>query len=279
MARTGRIKMEGEAFYHVIGRIANKAFLMRNREVKEMFLKFLLKASEFSGVCVVTYIIMDNHFHLLVYVPSAAAVDDAELLRRIGVLYGRVKMENLKSRWEEIPDSVAGAEKEAYRIRMGDLSMFMKTFVQRFTQWFNGRYKHEGGLWGGRFKSVLIESGEQLRAVVNYIHNNSVRARLTRLAGEYEWSALRAARNGDAFARRGLSLVGVDWRVDPVCGECDKRLSNGKIMGSESFVKRVLNMFSASVPRSGRRRNCCFEYCGVRFTSSHGQRSAPRMAA
>ena len=30
MARIARIKAEGEAFYHVVSRIANKAFLLNN---------------------------------------------------------------------------------------------------------------------------------------------------------------------------------------------------------------------------------------------------------
>ena len=35
MSRIARIKAEGEAFYHIVSRIANKAFLLNNDEKKE----------------------------------------------------------------------------------------------------------------------------------------------------------------------------------------------------------------------------------------------------
>ena len=271
--------MEGEAFYHVISRIANSAFLLKNRRIKEKILEILTKASDFSGVDTITYVIMDNHLHLLIRVPSASAVNDTELMRRIGVLYGKSRRDLLEERWKSLDENAVEAEKNEYRARMGDLSMFMKTAMQRFTQWFNREYGHEGGLWCGRFKSVLVENGEQLRTVVNYIHNNPVRAKMVLRAGAYVWSALHAARAGNIWAQRGLSLVGVDWREEIVCGKRDKRFSNGKIMGCESFVRSILKRIPVLAYRSTRRPNCHFEYCGVQFTASHGQRSAPRRVA
>ena len=49
MARIARIKAEGEAFYHVVSRIANKAFLLNNDEKKEVFVNMLHRAADFSG--------------------------------------------------------------------------------------------------------------------------------------------------------------------------------------------------------------------------------------
>ena len=71
----------------------------------------------------------------------------------------------------------------------GDLSEFMKTFKQRVSQWYNSNYSHEGTLWGGRFKSVLVEDGRYLRNLVAYIHGNPIRAGLVTRAADYEWSA------------------------------------------------------------------------------------------
>ena len=71
------------------------------------------------------------------------------------------------------------------RARMGDLSEFMKTFKQRVTQWYNRELGHEGTLWCGRFKSVLLERDEAVRVVANYIHHNPVRARMVDSADNY----------------------------------------------------------------------------------------------
>ena len=88
MARINRVKAGGEAYYHVVTRVANRAFLFGDAERKRRLLDMLRRAAEFSGVDVVTYAVMDNHLHLCVHVPERAAVGDGEVLRRVGVLYG-----------------------------------------------------------------------------------------------------------------------------------------------------------------------------------------------
>jgi REP element-mobilizing transposase RayT len=149
MARIKRIKAECEAFYHVVSRIANKAFLLNDAKRKNTFVNMLHRAADFSGVDVVTYVVMDNHFHLCVRVPKKAEeVPEAEVLRRVGVLYGddrRLALEKRLAAFRADSDeSSANAEIERYRVRMGDSSEFMKTFKQRVSQWYNSNYDHEG---------------------------------------------------------------------------------------------------------------------------------------
>lgn len=286
MARMNRnmIKTDGEAYYHVVSRIANSAFLLRDAERKRHLLDMLRRAAEFSGVDVATYAIMDNHVHICVRVPKRRDVDEGEVLRRVGVLYGKRRRESLEQEFDALRAARRTDEIEAVlgrlRARMGDLSEFMKTFKQRVSQWYNGKFGHEGTLWGGRFKSVLVENGEYLRAVVRYIHGNPVRARIVRSAEEYEWSALGAAARGDAFARKGLTLVGLRdvEGLPPEDGAVrDRRLSNGVVVGSRRFVER-----SEAWPAVGRRvaasRIVVFSHGGVGFFSTHGQRSAPAAA-
>ena len=163
MARIARIKAEGEAFYHVVSRIANKAFLLDNCEKKRVFVNMMHRAADFSGVDVITYVVMDNHFHLCVRVPRREGeVPESEVLRRVGVLYGEDRRDALEKCLagfrEEGDDTTVAAELAKLRARMGDLSEFMKTLKQRVSQWYNSNYSHEGTLWSGRFKSVLVEN-------------------------------------------------------------------------------------------------------------------------
>ena len=333
MARSARIKADGVAYYHVVSRVANKAFLFGDAKRKGRVLDFLRRSAEFSGVDVVTYALMDNHIHLCVRVPEqrevgadeiahrsvgagemvhhSASMDEVarcnvsavevlhqsvnmdevarcnvsagEVVRRVGVLYGARRREALERnlsvlRREGLLDE-AEAELERYRRRMGDLSEFMKTFKQRVSQWYNGEAGHEGTLWEGRFKSVLIEGGEYLRAVVNYIHMNPVRAKIVPHASQYAWSALGAASLGDAFALKGLSLVGVGLEgLSPQeAGVRDRRLSNGVILGSLGFVRRFGAMFAFGFGRRGR-RIVSFSRHGTDLYATHGQHSAPKAA-
>ena len=282
MARIARIKAEGEAFYHVVSRIANKAFLLDDAEKKRVFVNMMHRAADFSGVDVITYVVMDSHFHLCVKIPEREGeVPESEILRRVGVLYGKDRRDALERRLagcrEEGDDAAADAELARLRSRMGDLSEFMKTFKQRVSQWYNSNYGHEGTLWGGRFKSVLVEDGRYLRNLAAYIHGNPIRAGLVARAADYEWSAPGAAAKGDIRARKGLSLLGVEWGEGGFAVR-DGRFVNGVIIGSRAFVGEMAS-----------RHSLCFGDVAVKVRqfvlgmvktcATHGQRSTPAEAA
>ena len=77
MARSARVKAAGAAYYHVVSRVANRAFLFGDAKRKGRILDFLRRSAEFSGVDVVTYALMDNHIHLCVRVPEGGDVGAA----------------------------------------------------------------------------------------------------------------------------------------------------------------------------------------------------------
>ena len=282
MARIARIKAEGEAFYHVVSRIANKAFLLNNDEKKEVFVNMLHRAADFSGVDVITYVVMDNHFHLCVRVPRREGeIPESEILRRVGVLYGEDRRAALEKRLagfrEEGDDTAIAAELEKLRARMGDLSEFMKTLKQRVSQWYNSNYSHEGTLWSGRFKSVLVEDGRYLNNLIAYIHGNPIRAGIVTRAADYKWSAPGAAAKGDIRARKGLSLLGVEWGEGGFAVR-DGRFVNGVIIGSRAFVGEMASRHSLCFgPVSVKVRQ--FVLGMVKTCATHGQRSNPAEAA
>ena len=247
MARVNRIKAEGEAHYHVISRVANQAFLFKADGIKDTVVNMLHRAAEFSGVDVLSYVVMDNHFHLCIRVPEKGMVSEEEVLRRVEVLYGENRITGLKKELEALrgdgDDEKADSIIDRYRARMGDLSEFMKTFKQRVTQWFNSNHRHEGALWSGRFKSVLLEEGKYVSNVVDYIHNNPVRAGIVTRLRDYRWSAAGAAARGDSRALKGLSLVG-EWGGGGGSAGRDRRFGNGVILGSKGFVERMAGEFS-----------------------------------
>ena len=247
MARVNRIKADGVSYYHVISRVANQAFLLKGAEIKDTVVNMLHRAADFSGVDVLSYVVMDNHFHLCIRIPEKMVVPEEEVLRRIGVLYGEDRMEDIRCNLEELrkdgDDEAVGVLIEKYRARMGDLSEFMKTFKQRVTQWFNANNGHEGTLWSGRFKSVLMEEGKYVSNVVDYIHNNPVRAGIVKRVRDYRWSAAGATTIGDSRALKGLSLVG-EWGGGDGMMSRERRIGNGILIGSKGFVTRMSHEFS-----------------------------------
>jgi len=51
------------------------------------------------------------------------------------------------------------------------------------------KYQRSGTLWGGRFKSSLVESERYLLTLYRYIELNPVRARMVEHPAEYSWSS------------------------------------------------------------------------------------------
>ena len=268
-----------------------REFLLRDERIKKRLLDLMRRAAEFSGVDVCTYVLMDNHLHLCVHVPEPAEVDEGTVVERVGTLCGEARAAELRNELERL--RAEGREDEAirmldrlrarmgdlseFRARMGDLSEFMKTFKQRVTQWYNRELGHEGTLWCGRFKSVLLDNGDAVRAVANYIHLNPVRARMVEAADGYRWSGLGAAVRGDRRAIRGLSAIGMEG-LSPSRGADmlarDPRLVNGLIVGGIGFVREMAGRLSAKFRGSPTLRKI-----GMSLYASHGSRSAPRRVA
>ncbi len=214
--RANRLKVQGcEATYHCMTRAVNGERLFDDRE-KEVLRKMIWQVADFCGVKVLTYCIMSNHFHVLVRVPEAAEVSDAELLRRYKVLYPKpTKYQEASMKVLERDLADGGEEAEVVRqrlmVRMGDVSEYMKTVKQRFTVWFNKSHQRYGTLWADRFKSVLVEGeGNPLRTMAAYIDLNSVRAGIVDDPKDYRFCGYAEAVAGSAPAGEGLIHIWAD---------------------------------------------------------------------
>jgi len=197
--------------YHVIARVSRGEFLFGDLE-KERMRRMLWQMAEFCGVEVLTYAVMSNHVHVVVRVPvkveADAAVMNAEVLRRFGVLYRKGAMLEAAKGLEGASEEGWGEFRRKHLAMMHDLSWFMRMFKQRFALWFNAYHKTFGTLWAERFTSVVIEGrGEALLAVCAYVDLNPVRAGIVADPREYRWSGYGEAVGGRSAPRRGIEGV------------------------------------------------------------------------
>lgn len=189
------------AIYHCISRVVDRQFVLGDLE-REKFRTFMRMQENFSGCRILSYCIMSNHFHLLLEVPPMPkdGLSDDELLKRLSALKNRdllatVTLE-LKRAREAGNDDWAAAIHARYTYRMHSLSEYMKTLLQRFTQWFNRVRERKGTLWEQRYKSVIVESGTAARTMAAYIDLNPVRAGIVSDPAKYRWSSYGEAIGG-----------------------------------------------------------------------------------
>lgn len=195
--------------FHVVSRVVDRNRVFEEEE-KGQFLGMMRQLEGFSGVEVLTYCLMGNHFHLLVHVPKRPEeISDKEVRERMLKLYGKKKM---AAKDKEIAERHEMGdhefEKDLYdrmRARMYDLSQFVKDLKLWFSKWFNGVHERKGTLWEERFRSTLVEPEEgAMTRVAAYIELNPVRAGLVSEPHEYKWCSFAEATAGSSKARAGI---------------------------------------------------------------------------
>lgn len=305
MARTRRVKSENDAFYHVMSRTAGKRFLLKDPRIKRIMIDSLRVAAEFSGVKIGSYVIMDDHFHLMVEVPTIETalaeiaknlgpvpekmkkkIPEEEVMRRLAVLKGEKRAKEIAGYIKMLRQSKQKREAEAeidrYRKRMQDLSQFVKTFKEVFNLRFKKLVNYSGTIWGERFKSTIIENEKYYNNCRKYIESNPVRARMVVLPEEYPWSSAGGAARGEAFAVKcrnyTLSLIigsddenGDSPRKQGAESGLDvtKRVPQiglGKILGGKEFVRVSGVEFSAALYG----KKCRAKQVGGWAFTSHG---------
>ncbi len=211
--RMRRLKITGAcAVYHCISRIVNGEFLF-DAVAKERLRRQMWQVADFSGVEVLTYCLMSNHFHVLIRVPDReeVVVSDRELVRRYAVLYPEPRpYQAMTVKYLAAALKGGGGEAKMLRgrllARMHDISEFMKTLKQRYTIWYNQTHDRYGTLWAERFKSTIVEGREAaLRVTAAYIDLNPVRAGIVEDPKNYRWSGYGEAVGGSLEARDGIA--------------------------------------------------------------------------
>ncbi len=202
--------------YHVMSRTCGGEVLFDEVE-KEALRRVIWRMAEFSGVKVVTYCVMGNHFHLLAEVPHretwlerfAGPEGEEKLFEHLRTLYSRAYLGLLQDELADLRARgltvLAEQRVEALKKRFCDLSLFVKEIKERFSRWFNKRRGRRGTLWMDRFKSVIVEGkGEALRTMAAYIDLNPVRAGVVKDPKDYRWCGYAEALGGSRRAQRGL---------------------------------------------------------------------------
>jgi putative transposase len=72
-----------------------------------------------------------------------------------------------------------------------DISQAMKRIGVSYVYWYNKKYNRVGHLFQDRYKSESVEDDKYLLAVLRYIHQNPLKAKLVKKIDEYQWSSYR----------------------------------------------------------------------------------------
>ena len=248
--------------YHIWNRVAGEPGEFPFGDAEKLELVRLLK--DLAGlytINILSFMVMGNHFHLMVHAP-AEPVSPAAAINRFETYYGDRR---------PLPWNAT----EILPPKLRDISSFMHDFQFRFTCWFNRTRpnRRRGALWQGRFKSAILDARYMYRCLP-YIELNPVEAGLVGDPADYpfgswgEWIATGRHPFEENLLAHLPSVLGMDpgrITVEEVKAELHDLLvrtaswskkakrrgaaeintrhwRDGMIVGSETFVRQVAAM-------------------------------------
>lgn len=167
-------------FYHIYNRGVDSCNLFREPDNYKYFLALYDK---YISPIADTYawVLMPNHFHLLVKVKEETEIgfipkktlSGSETSERVG-----------KATPSVVANPDGGCDGKKY-IPVHQFSHLFNSYAQAF----NKRFERTGSLFQHPFKRKLISSERYLRHVILYIHNNPVHHGFCSHPVEYSWSS------------------------------------------------------------------------------------------
>ena len=213
MSNSNNRNKDPETVHHLTSRIAHRVYFLKECERNDL-LEVMRRSADFTGIKLLGWCVMSNHFHLFAHLPQRVEVGEAEVLRRYGVLKGRAAAESIAEsflKWradERFGESRVVAWLESQRRRMYDIGIFMKIVKQWFTEEYNKRNGHCGTLWESAYHDRVVPCEfKAMSECLGYIHLNPIRAAVTDRFDGYAWSSYAAFCRGDEVAIEGMRFI------------------------------------------------------------------------
>ncbi len=161
-----------QKFYHIYNRGINGCDLFKVKENYEYFLNLYDK--HISPIAdTFTWVLMRNHFHLLVRIKEEGEIKKPEGLLPPN-LTGFENLSGLRS-----PSGFKSPKPHQY----------FSNLFNAYAKGFNKTYGRHGALFERPFKRKEITDIDYFKTVVVYIHNNPVHHGFTEYAMDYPWSS------------------------------------------------------------------------------------------
>jgi REP element-mobilizing transposase RayT len=124
------------------------------------------------------------------------------------------------------------------------LQEIMHQINNKYSKYFNFKYKRVGHVFQGRYKAILVQDERYLLSVLRYVHQNPIKAGMCKNIEEYKWCS-------DAFYRtNNNNFINIDTVLDMLSGNRKDALSkyreymkqeeqmdydNVKVVGEEAY--------------------------------------------
>lgn len=127
-----------------------------------------------------------------------------------------------------------------------DLDLIVKRIAGSYVYWYNAKYYRKGHLFQDRFRSEPVEDDSYFLTVIRYIHQNPVKAKLSKSPQEYEFSSYCDYISGKKMlvdSELALDMIGMNQFVafnnEENIDEC-LELSDQEFRLSDNDAKKIV---------------------------------------
>ena len=177
------LPLQHDRFYHIYNCGINGCALFTERSDYERFLhlydKYIVPVAETYA-----WVLMGNHFHVLVRVKTAA-----EIGRYVVLNSARSDDSGRFQTTQDLSGSIDLKESNNTVFKTPNPTKHFAHLFNAYAKYFNTKHSRHGSLFEKPFKRKLIDNERYFKQVVMYIHNNPVHHGFCQKAIEYLWSS------------------------------------------------------------------------------------------
>jgi len=192
IARKDIVDDQTPGFYHCTNRCVRRTFLCGVDELtgnnyshrKDWLEGRMLELCKIFSVDIYAYAVMDNHYHIVLYLDPLAPQNwsKEDVAERWLCAYSGKSVEPEFAKQRELKKQAIIADKEKiklYRERLGSLSWFMSRLNEPLAKQSNQEENCTGSFWEGRYSSQALLDEAAVLSCMTYVDLNPVRANIT----------------------------------------------------------------------------------------------------
>ena len=206
MPRSALVSLDDTAWYHCVCRCVRRAFLCgedrftgKNYEHRREWIASRIKElAAIFAIDVAAYAVMSNHYHIVAHIDRKRTLVwsvDEVLARWTQLFVGPVLVNRYLSpaRAEMCEAEVTKVMElvEIYRMRLHDLSWFMRALNESLARQANAEDGCKGHFWEGRFRSQALLDEQALLAAMAYVDLNPVRAGMAETPEKSDYTSIQ----------------------------------------------------------------------------------------